>query len=150
MESGGYALTSAGRVFFFKVPAGSSPHQAVEELLSAQGVRAAGIVGIGGFRWARLGVFSPEESRYYTVDVEAEPGRVLEVLSLIGNSVLGPDGVYHTHLHAVVARGVGEVRGGHLVDARVEPFLELFVFELVGDVERMRELLSHRWAKPAR
>jgi predicted DNA-binding protein with PD1-like motif len=145
-EASGYALLSTGRVYFLKVPSGSSPHAAVEGLLEAQGVRAAAIHGIGGFRWARLGVFSPEEGRYHTMDVEALEGRVLEVLSIAGNSVLGPDGAYHTHLHAVVARGPGEVYGGHLVDARVEPFLELVVQELVGDVERVRELLSHRWA----
>ncbi len=142
----GYALTSLGRVFFLKAPAESQPHQAVEDLMARQGLKAAAIWGIGGFSWARLGVFSPEEGRYYTADVEAEAGRVLEVLSLQGNSVLGPDGAYYTHLHAVVARSPGEVLGGHLVDARVEPFLELFVAELVGDAGRMRELLSHRWA----
>jgi len=146
VEGGGYALFSGGRLYFLKVPSGSSPHQAVEDLLSRQGVKAAAILGIGGFRWARLGVFSPEEGRYHTLDVEAEPGRVLEVLSITGNSVLGPDNAYYTHLHAVVAKAPGEVYAGHLVDARVEPFLELFILEAIGDVGRLRELLSHRWS----
>ena len=146
-EGGGYAALYQGRLYFLKAPQGSSPHSAVEALLGSQGVKAAWIWGIGGLRWARLGVFSPEEGRYYTEDVEAEPGRVLEVLSIGGNSVLGPDGAYHTHLHAVVAKGPGRVYAGHLVDARVDPFLELFIVELVGDVDRMKDLLSHRWAK---
>jgi predicted DNA-binding protein with PD1-like motif len=146
-EAGGFALLSIGRLYFLKVPQGSSPHSAVEELLSSQGVKAAWIWGIGGMRWARLGVFSPEEGRYHTVDVEAEEGRVLEVLSIGGNSILGPDGAYYTHLHAVVARKPGEVYAGHLVDARVDPFLELFIAEAIGDVERMRSLLAHRWSR---
>lgn len=146
-EAHGRSQHAVGRVFFLKVPAGARPHAAIEELLASQGVKAAFIQGIGGFRWARLAVFSPEERRYYPEDYEAQPGRVMEVVSLSGNSILGPDGSYYTHLHALVAVEPGRVAGGHLVDASVEPFLEVFVFELVGGYEDMARLLSHRWSR---
>ena len=144
---GGRSQHAAGRVYFLKVPAESRPHAAVEELLSSQGVAAAFIMGIGGFRWARLAVYSPGENRYYPTDYEARPGRVMEVASLTGNSVLGPDGRYYTHLHAVVAVETGVVAAGHLVDAIVEPFLELVVVELQGGLGDLRRLLSHRWSR---
>lgn len=142
---GGRSLHSLGRVFFLKVPAGERPHSAVEKLLSSEGVRAAVIQGIGGFRWARLAVFSPVENRYYPSDFEADPGRVIEVASISGNSIRGPDGRYYTHLHAVIAVGPDRVAAGHLVDAVVDPFLELAVVELAGGYESIAGLLSHRW-----
>ena len=140
---------ATGRVYFVKVLEESGVHRAIEEFLEANGIEFAFITGIGGLAWARLGVFSPEENRYYTVDVEAEPGRVLEVASLHGNSVRGPGGAYYTHLHAVLARRPSELYGGHLVDARVRPFLELMIVELTGAGDEARRLLRQRWEKPA-
>lgn len=139
---------AVGRVFFARILDEAEVHRAIEQLLADNGVELAYIAGIGGLSWARIGVFSPEEKKYYTIDVEAEPGRVLEVVSLKGNSVRGPDGAYYTHLHITVARRPGEVYAGHLVDARVRPFLELVVVELQGAAEEARRLLSHRW-KPS-
>ncbi len=142
---GGKSIHTTGRAFFLKVPAEGRPHAAIEELLSSQGVKAAVIQGIGGFRWARLAVFSPIENKYCPKDFEARAGRVIEVASLTGNSVLGPDGRYYTHLHAVIAVDVDSVAAGHLVDAIVDPFLELVIAELSGGYEALTELLSHRW-----
>ncbi|MCE4627893.1 MAG: DUF296 domain-containing protein [Desulfurococcales archaeon] len=136
---------ATGRIFFVKILEEASPHRAIEEFLADNGIEFAVIKGIGGMAWARLGVFSPDENKYYVTDVEAEPARVLEVVSLIGNSVRGPDGSYYTHLHATLAKSPDKVYAGHLVDGRVRPFLELTVIELVGAGEEARRLLAHRW-----
>jgi len=140
-------LAATGRLVFVKVEGGSRIPQAVDEALASQGIGFAAIQGIGGLSWARIAVFSPGEGRYYPVDVEAQPGRVLELVSLSGNSVLGPDGSYYTHLHATIARAPGEVLAGHLIEAEVEPFAEIFVLEATGSLEEARRLLAHRWAK---
>ena len=140
---------AVGRVYFVKVLEEASPHRAIEEFLEANGIELAFISGIGGIAWARLGVYSPEENKYYTTDIEAEPGRVLEVASIKGNSVRGPDGAYYTHLHAVLAKSPTQVYAGHLVDGRVRPFLELTIIEIAGAADEARRLLKHRWgAKP--
>ena len=136
---------TAGRLLFLQPLAGSRIPQAIDEALEAQEVQFAFIQGIGGLRWARIAVFSPEENRYYPVDVEAEPGRVLELASLQGNSVKGPDGSYYTHLHVVIARKTGEVYAGHLIEAEVDPFAEILVLEAVGGFEEARRMLAHRW-----
>ncbi len=140
-------ISTHGRTVFLQVQAGSRLHPAIEEVLAEQGIGFSMITGIGGLRWARLAVFSPEENKYYPVDVEAEPGRVLELVNLNGNSVLGPDTSYYTHLHAVVAKAPGEVYAGHLIDAEVDPFAEVFIVELVGAAEEARRILAHRWKK---
>jgi len=134
-----------GRVFFVQALQGSRLPQAIDEALDAQEIGFALITGIGGLRWARIAVFSPEENRYYPVDVEAEPGRVLELASLQGNSVRGPDGSYYTHLHVVIARSPRDVYAGHLIEAEVDPFAEIWVAEAIGSLEEARNLLSHRW-----
>ncbi len=139
------APSSVGRVFFVKIKEGVNPHQAIEKFLEDNGISFAYISGIGAFDWIKVGVYSPEENKYYPMDVEAEPGRVLETLALTGNSVLGPDGSYYTHLHVVVARRPNEIYGGHLIDGRVRPFLELIVIELATNIDVPRELLKHRW-----
>jgi len=141
----GKVIASTGRFLFVKVEEGSRLPQAIDEVLDSQGIGFALIQGIGGLRWARIAVFSPQEGRYYPVDVEAAEGRVLELVSLSGNSVLGPDGTYYTHLHVAVARAPGEVYAGHLIEAEVEPFAEVFIVEAAGGLEEARRLLKHRW-----
>ncbi len=141
------SMHSIGRVLFVKVPEGSKPHQYIESVLDAQDIEAAWITGLGGMRWARIGYFDPQAWRYNTIDVEALEGRVIEVASLVGNSVKAPDGTYHTHIHVVLGVDPGRTVAGHLVDAEVEPFLELLVLELTGGLNAFRSLLSHRWRK---
>ncbi|MCE4615238.1 MAG: DNA-binding protein [Desulfurococcales archaeon] len=140
------SFTRIGRVFFLKLNEGDHPHRGIEELLESQGIESAWINGIGGFSWARIGVFDPDRKTYDTVNVEPEPGHVLEVVSLLGNSVLGDDGKYYTHLHVNVARNPTTPFTGHLVDAIVTPFLEVMVAELVGDMKSIRDIFKHRWA----
>ncbi|MCE4598711.1 MAG: DUF296 domain-containing protein [Desulfurococcales archaeon] len=132
------------------MPEGSKPHQYIENVLSEQGIKAAWINGLGGFRWARVGFLNVENRSYYVKDVEARYPNIIEVSSLIGNSILGPDGSYYTHIHVTLGIDEDTTIAGHLIDANVEPFLELLIVELVGDYTRMAELLSHRWAHAKR
>lgn len=140
------SIHALGRVLFVKVPEGSKPHQYIDEVLASQGIEAAWVSGLGGMRWARVGYFDPSTWRYHTVDVEAPEGRVIEVASLVGNSVRGPDDSYYTHIHVVLGVDPGRTVAGHLVDAEVEPFLELVIAELAGGVDALRGMLSHRWS----
>lgn len=136
-----------GRIFFLKAEEGHRLPQAIDEVLQAQSIGFAMITGIGGLRWARIAVFSPQERRYHPVDVEAEPGRVLEMVGLHGNSVLGPDGSHYTHLHVTLARKPDEVYAGHLIEAEIEPFAEIFIVEALAPIDEARRLLQHRWGR---
>ena len=140
-------ISSPGRLIFVRVPEGSKPHQYIERVMSDQGINAAWINGLGGFKWARVGYLDPSAWRYHTIDVEAKDSMVLEVASLTGNSVRGPDGSYYTHIHVVLGRSPGENFAGHLIDAIVEPFLEVAIIEISGGVDSLRNILSHRWRR---
>jgi predicted DNA-binding protein with PD1-like motif len=91
-------------------------------------------------------VFDPEKKTYDTVNIKPEPEHVLEVVSLIGNSILGEDGKYYTHLHVNVAKNPASLYAGHLVDAIITPFLEVLIIELVGDNNSIRNMFKHRWS----
>ena len=61
--------------------------------------------------------------------IQAHPGREqVEVLSLIGDVAL-EDGEPKVHAHVVVGRSDGSTRGGHLIEARVRPTLEVILTE---------------------
>ncbi len=132
------------RVVFTKLTEGEKLPDAVSDLLSQLNVEFAYISAIGGFAEARLAVFEASTSTYHYVEVKPPEGYVLEVVTLTGNGVTGPDGKYYLHLHALVARKPGEIYGGHLVSAVVKPFLELMVIELPGQL-KAKEGLKHRW-----
>ncbi|MFF4191051.1 PPC domain-containing DNA-binding protein [Nonomuraea sp. NPDC001831] len=88
------------------------------------GVRAARLTGIGGFRQVTLGFFDPEALRYDPIPVD----RQTEVLSLIGDFAMPDDDVRpHLHAHAVVGLPDGTTRGGHLLAGQVWPTLEVIV-----------------------
>lgn len=139
---------SIGRIIFLRLEDGARLPQDIDKVLDDQNIGFAMVQGIGGLRWARIGVFSPSENRYYTTDVEAEHGRTLELLSLSGNSVLGPDNTYYTHLHVTLSKAHDKVYAGHLVEAEVSPLAEIFIIEVTGPVEEARRLLSNRWGSP--
>ena len=141
----GKSLSSLGRILFLRLDGGARLPQAIDAELEKQGINFAFIQGIGGIKWARIAVFSPADRKYYSYDVEAEPGMTLEMVSLSGNSVLGPDNSYYTHLHVLLAKKPNELYAGHLIEAEVDPLAEIFIFENLGAIDEVRRLLSNRW-----
>lgn len=89
--------------------------------------------GIGAFEWTRLGFFDRESKGYREHVVDEQ----VEVLGLHGN-LTRFERRPRVHLHAVLGMADGSARGGHLLEARVWPTLELFVAK--SSVELVREL----------
>jgi len=139
----GYSVHTIGRVIFVKGTSGMDVFKAIEEAMDAQGVKAAMITGIGGFRYAKIGTFNPATGEYESVTITREPHEVLEIVGLHGNSIRSEEGRYYTHLHITLSKG-DRVYAGHLLEAVVDPLLEAFIFELIGGYERLLELMSHR------
>jgi len=84
----------------------------------------AHLTAIGAFREVTLGYFDWESKKYKHIPV----GEQVEVLSLIGDVAL-EDGEPKVHAHVVVGRSDGSTRGGHLIEARVRPTLEVILTE---------------------
>jgi hypothetical protein len=86
---------------------------------------AAQITGIGAFQNSVLGYFDWQAKEYERIQVDEQ----VEVLSLLGDVALGPDGTPAVHVHCVVGRRDGGTLGGHLLEARIRPTLEIVVTE---------------------
>lgn len=82
----------------------------------------AHFTAIGGFLEVTLGYFSWDVKQYQHIPVKEQ----VEVLSLIGDISMWQDKPM-VHAHVVVGRSNGETRGGHLLQARVRPTLEVML-----------------------
>ncbi len=142
----GYIAGTLRKLFFVEVPENAVLPGWLAEKASELGVGFAAVYGIGGMSYAKVAVFDATRKTYRYVEVKPlDENHVLEVVGLMGNLVAGPEGRIYPHLHVILARKPGEVYAGHLVEARVKPFLELFVLEAPA-AERAASMLSHRWA----
>ena len=79
---------------------------------------------IGAFREVTLGYFDRGKKNYQKIAVAEQ----VEVLSLIGDIAL-TNGVPQIHAHVVVGKSDGSAHGGHILEARVWPTLELILTE---------------------
>jgi uncharacterized protein len=130
-----------------KVPTGRAPNMRVRELPTADSqtyevqfrtgdeiisgltefarqrhIVSAHITGIGGLISAKLGWGSPSGGVMKEIDVRSK----CELVSLIGN-ISEVRGHPYVHLHAVVALSDGSTKGGHVIEAHVDPIAEIYV-----------------------
>jgi predicted DNA-binding protein with PD1-like motif len=103
--------------------AGEEAVEAVGRLARELRLGAAQITAIGAFEQAVVGWFDREAGDYRRIPVREQ----CEVLSLVGDIAVGEDGEPAPHLHAVLGTADGQVRGGHLLEGRTWPTLELVV-----------------------
>jgi uncharacterized protein len=109
--------------------------EAADGLASAaqdHALHAASLTGIGGFSSAVLGYFDLGTRGYRRIPVDEQ----VEVLSLTGDVALGEDGGPMVHAHVVVGLADGTTRGGHLLEGRVRPTLEVVFLESPGHLQR--------------
>lgn len=85
---------------------------------------ASHFTAIGAFKNAVLGFFDREKKDYKKIPINEQ----VEVLSLIGDIALSR-GEPKLHAHAVLGKADGTACGGHLLEARVWPTLEVVLTE---------------------
>jgi predicted DNA-binding protein with PD1-like motif len=86
---------------------------------------------IGAFRSVMLGYFDRDKKDYKTIPIEEQT----EVLSLVGDIAL-KDGAPQVHAHVVVGKADGTAHGGHILEARVWPTLEVVLTESPKQLRR--------------
>jgi uncharacterized protein len=79
---------------------------------------------IGAFREVVLGYFDREKKEYKRIPLQQQ----VEVLSLIGDIAID-NGTPRIHAHVVVGKSDGSAHGGHVLEARVWPTLEVVLTE---------------------
>jgi predicted DNA-binding protein with PD1-like motif len=85
-------------------------------------IKAAHFTGIGGASDVVLGYFDLGVNEYRKIPVREQ----VEVMSLIGNVALF-EGEPKLHAHIVIGKRDGTAMGGHLIEAHVQPTLELML-----------------------
>lgn len=107
----------------------------IERFVRDNAIGAAQITAIGAFRDAVLGFFDWETKDYRKIPVQEQ----VEVVSLLGDVALGPDGKPALHPHVVVSRADGMAMGGHLLEAHVRPTLEVVMIQSPKHLQKRKD-----------
>jgi predicted DNA-binding protein with PD1-like motif len=90
---------------------------------------------IGAFLDAVIAYFDWEKKEYLRNPVREQ----VEVVSLVGDVALAPDGSPKVHAHVVLGRRNGTALGGHLMEAHVRPTLEVTLMETPVALQRRHD-----------
>ncbi len=112
------------KTFALVLDAGDEVVEGITNFARENALDAASLTAIGAFSGATLGYFDVEKKEYEKIPVEEQ----VEVLSLVGDIALNR-GEPELHAHVVLGRRDGTTRGGHLLEARVRPTLEVVLVE---------------------
>jgi predicted DNA-binding protein with PD1-like motif len=97
-------------------------------------ISAASLTAIGAFQRATVGWFDFGSKSYKKIEI----GEQCEVLSAIGDIAIGDDGTASLHVHIVLGLSDGSTRGGHLLEGKVRPTLEVVVTETPSRLRRKK------------
>ena len=123
------------RTFALVFESGDEVVSELTDFAGGNGLDAASFTAIGAFGTATLGFFDLEKKEYERIPVHEQ----VEVLSLLGDIAWKEDDEEpQVHAHAVLGTSDSSTRGGHLLEARVRPTLEVVLVE-------SPEHLRRRW-----
>jgi predicted DNA-binding protein with PD1-like motif len=94
----------------------------------------AHLTAIGAFSQVKLGFFDRQQKTYKTIPVDEQ----VEVLSFSGN-IVWQNGKSSLHAHVVVGKSDGTAHGGHFLEGRVWPTLEMIVSEMPVHLRRSHD-----------
>ncbi len=116
---------SGRRKFVLALNAGESAVETITAFAQEHRLGATSLTGIGAFAQASLGYFNPATKEFRQNEINDQT----EVLSMIGNIAVVDDGTHKMHVHVVLGCIDATTRGGHLIEGKVRPTLELVLEE---------------------
>ncbi len=123
------------RTYVVVLDTGDEAMASLKAFAEHERVSAAQVTAIGAFSRAALGFFEWERKDYRRIPVEEQ----VEVVALLGDIGLDAEDRPALHLHAVLGRHDGSTLGGHLIEARVRPTLEVIVTESPAHLHRCHD-----------
>jgi len=122
------------RTFAVVFDTGDEVMEGLRRFAGEQQISGASLTAIGALQSVTLGYFEIERRDYKRIRMDEQ----VEVLTLAGNIALsGNERKIHAHL--VVGRADGTAHGGHLMEARVRPTLEVIVVESPTHLRRVSD-----------
>ena len=113
---------------------GEEAFVALTKFANDAGITAASLTAIGAFEKATVGWFDFENKTYKKIEVAEQ----CEVLSAIGDIAVGDDGKASLHVHVVLGLPDGTTRGGHLLEGKVRPTLEVVLTDTPAQLRRKK------------
>jgi predicted DNA-binding protein with PD1-like motif len=102
------------------------------------GLRGSHLTAIGALQDVVLGYWDWNTKEYRRIPLREQ----VEVVSLVGNIAVGPEGTPKIHAHVVVSKSDGTAHGGHLLEAHVRPTLEAIIVESPEHLQRSTDPVS--------
>jgi uncharacterized protein len=132
----GKLISSAGdKTYAVIFDTGDEVVKGLTDFAREQRLAGSHLTAIGAFEDVTLGYFDWQTKEYRKIPLREQ----VEVLSLVGDVALKPDGSPQLHAHVVVGRSDGTTRGGHLLEARVRPTLEVVLVESPAHLQRKHD-----------
>jgi len=97
-------------------------------------LRGAQVTAISAFSDVMLGFFDREKKSYQEIPIKEQ----VEVLSFVGN-IIEKDGKPMLHAHVVIGKSDGTAHGGHFLNGRVWPTLEMIITEMPVHLRRKKD-----------
>ena len=104
------------------------------EFANANRLSDAHLHAIGALSQVTLGFFDRQRKDYKRIPLDEQ----VEVLSFSGN-IVEKDGKPRLHAHVVVGKSDGTAHGGHFLEGKVWPTLEMIVSEIPVHLRRSQD-----------
>ena len=104
------------------------------DVAKKEGLTLASVSGIGATDDFEVGVFDLARSDYERIRF----GGNHEIVALAGN-LTTKDGAPYIHLHITCAGEGGKIVGGHLFEAKISLTAEIFLHNVAGRADRLRD-----------
>jgi len=105
---------------------------ALTQFARAERLEAAQLTAVGGFERATVGWFDRAARRFRHIPVD-EPCEVLSLIGDVAEDQAGPS----LNVHVVLGLADGTTRGGHLIEGRVFPTLEVIITEAQAELRKV-------------
>jgi uncharacterized protein len=135
MKSTRIAGDGGGETRVVILDSGEEAFAALTKFANDAGITAASLTAIGAFERATVGWFDVDRRTYKEIEVSQQ----CEVLSAIGDVAVGDDGKASLHVHVVLGLSDGTTRGGHLLNGKVRPTLEVVLTDTPTHLRRKKK-----------
>jgi predicted DNA-binding protein with PD1-like motif len=134
MKSKVVSNQAGSRTMIVVIETGEEAFATLVLFANAAGISGASLTAIGAFENAVVGWFDVATKSYRRIRVDEQ----CEVLSAIGDIATGDDGKASPHVHVVLGLSDGTTPGGHLLEGKVRPTLEVVMEEAPAGLRRRK------------
>ena len=122
------------RVWIAVLERGEEAKSVLLGLAKREGIENASFLALGAFEKAVIAYFDWEKKKYLKIPIYEQ----VEVVTLAGDIVPDDKGKASLHAHVVLGRRDGTTRGGHLLEGKVRPTLEVVIEETRAGLRRRK------------